>query len=135
MPEVTLAGLAREAEELAARLPAGATCWLEGELGAGKTTFARALVRARGGGDVATSPTYALVHRYDGPRGPIVHVDCYRLRSAAEAEELDWPALREGADLLLVEWPARAYGVAPPPDARVRLAHVADPDRRALEVG
>ena len=107
--------------------------WLEGDLGAGKTTFVQSLVRGLGVDEPATSPTYSLVHHYEGRSGPVYHVDCYRLKSPDEAADLDWEALGE-ADALLVEWPERGGAWVPPATRRFRLAHVDDPDRRSLEV-
>lgn len=120
------------ANQLGQTLPPGAVIWLEGELGAGKTTFARSLVRALGVTGPAQSPTYALVHHYDGRRGPVYHVDCYRLRSADEARDLDWETLLTG-DALLIEWPEKAGAWAPRPTHRIRLAHTANPVLRRLD--
>ena len=107
--------------QLGRDLATGSVVWLEGPLGAGKTTLARAITAGRGIDESATSPTFGLVHHYRGPRGEIYHVDCYRLRHPEEASDLDWETLA-GADLLLVEWPERAGAWAPPPAMRVRLA-------------
>jgi len=130
LAEAELAALARHLGE---RLPAGAVVWLEGELGAGKTTFARALVAGLGVREEATSPTYGLVHRHRGARGDVYHVDCYRLRHPEEAADLDWAALAAG-DALLIEWPSRAGAWAPPATHRVRLGHTDRADRRSVEV-
>ena len=124
--------LEARAAALAAELAPGDVVWLSGDLGAGKTTFVRALVRAAGAARPATSPTYALVHRYAAPRGPLYHVDCYRLKHEAEAWDLDWDALSEG--ILLIEWPEKAGRWAPRPTHRVRLAHTPDPDVRSVEL-
>ncbi len=105
---------------------------LEGPLGAGKTTFARAFVAARGGATTATSPTYTLAHRYDGPGGEIWHLDCYRLRDPEEAADLDWERL-VAADVLLIEWPERAGAWVPEAGCTVRLNHTVD-DRRTVSV-
>ncbi len=91
----------------------------------------QAIARALGVAHPATSPTYDLVHRYEAPRGPIYHVDCYRLRRPDDAADLDWETLASG-DLLLVEWPERAEAWAPPPTRRIGLAHADDPDVRIL---
>jgi tRNA threonylcarbamoyladenosine biosynthesis protein TsaE len=107
--------------------------WLEGDLGAGKTTFVQSLVRGLGVDQAATSPTYALVHHYDGQAGPVYHVDCYRLNRPEEAHDLDWDALLDGA-ALLIEWPERAGSWAPRATRRIRLAHTDDPSVRQVEV-
>lgn len=129
---VTEEELAATGERIGRTLQPGAVILLEGELGAGKTTFARAIVRGLGASDIASSPTYTLVHHYDGRRGPVYHIDCYRLRSPEEAADLDWEALGS-ADALLVEWPERGGAWIPPATHRFRLHHVADAERRALE--
>jgi tRNA threonylcarbamoyladenosine biosynthesis protein TsaE len=126
--------LVEEGRELGGSLPPGSVLLLEGDLGAGKTTFARAIVEGLGAAEPATSPTYALVHRYHGRRGPVFHLDCYRLRTPDEAADLDWEGLLAEGDVLLVEWPERAGPWVPPATLRFRLHHMADPDRRGLEV-
>jgi tRNA threonylcarbamoyladenosine biosynthesis protein TsaE len=133
MPELTEAELIAEAERFGRALPPGSVVYLEGPLGAGKTTAVRALARGLGVAEATSSPTYALVHRYAGRRGPVFHLDCFRLRSPAEAADLDWEGLVGEGDALLVEWPEQAAGWVPPATHRVRLAHGADPDRRAVE--
>lgn len=119
-------------ERLGHELPPGSVVWLEGELGAGKTTLVRAMVRGRGVAEPASSPTYNLVHHYRGPRGSVYHVDCYRLRDPEQAADLDWETLA-GADLLLIEWPRRAAAWAPPPSTVIRI-DVADAERRRVVV-
>ena len=116
-------------EALGHSLPPHSVVWLEGDLGTGKTTLARAIVRGRGVAEGATSPTYALVHHYEGPRGAVYHLDCYRLRAPADAADLDWATLVE-ADLLLIEWPERAGAWAPPATRRIQISHVGDDTRR-----
>ena len=125
------AALDAAARALGAGLPPGAVVWLEGELGAGKTTFARALARALGVTGPTPSPTYALVHHYEGRRGPIYHVDCYRLSRPDDARDLDWDTLRSG-DALLIEWPERGEGWVPRPTHRIQLAHTPNPDIRRV---
>lgn len=123
-----------EGEELGRTLPPGAVLAFEGDLGAGKTTFVQAIVRGLGVDTAATSPTYALVHRYAGPRGPVFHLDCYRLRDPEEAADLDWEGLLGEGDAVLIEWPERAGPWVPEPTMRFRLSHLNDPGRRGLEV-
>lgn len=128
------AALVAEGEALGRSLPPGALLTFEGELGAGKTTLVRAIARGLGVGESATSPTYALVHRYQGRRGPVFHLDAYRLRTPDEAADLDWERLLTEGDAVLVEWPDRLGAWLPTPTRRFRLHHVAEPDRRGLEV-
>lgn len=119
------------AEGLAAALPArtaGLTLLLQGELGAGKSTFARALIRALGHGGAVPSPTYTLVEPYDLPGGMVYHVDLYRVSSEDELRYLGWTELDEG--FRIVEWPDRAPGIAAQADLCVELDYD-DPGRRA----
>lgn len=103
------------AEAVAASARAGDTVLLEGALGAGKSTFARALLRAVAddAGLEVPSPTFTLVQTYDLPRLTVVHLDLYRIGDPAELDELgidDLAAGRAAGGLVLVEWPDRAPG-------------------------
>lgn len=97
------------AHRLAALVGADDLLTLSGELGAGKTTFARALIRRLVGADdlEVPSPTFTLMQVYAGPAFPIVHADLYRVTRAAELAELGWEEAADGA-LVLVEWAERA---------------------------
>lgn len=104
-------------------LPSAAALFLEGELGAGKTTLTAGLVRALGFTDAVTSPTYALIHAYPTPAGRVLHVDAYRVRDAQELYELDLEDLIAGSRLSVIEWGERLY--ADYPDAPIlRLEHL-----------
>ncbi len=107
---------------LASTLPARACVHLKGDLGAGKTTLVRGLLRAAGHAGAVRSPTYTLVEPYSLARGEVFHLDLYRL---ADPEELEFIGLRDVIDrgLLLVEWPERGIGVLPEPDVVVYLEH------------
>jgi tRNA threonylcarbamoyladenosine biosynthesis protein TsaE len=131
--QLTQAELEAEGEALGRRLKPGELLTFEGDLGTGKTTFIKAITRGLGVRDQASSPTYALVHRYQGARGPVFHLDCFRLRSPEEAADLDWEGLVTQGDAILVEWPERASGWIPEPSRRFRLYHVRDPELRGLE--
>lgn len=100
--------LAAQAAAFAPRLRAGDVLFLRGDLGAGKTAFARALIRAMTGQpDLAVpSPTFTLVQTYDTPAGPLWHFDLYRLKSAEEIFEIGWEEALGGA-IMIVEWPER----------------------------
>lgn len=132
MPEYTLDRLEEEAADWWRTLPRGGVVWLSGELGSGKTTFVQAVARAAGAGQ-ATSPSFALVHEYPSSEGPLIHVDCYRLRAPGEAVDLDFPDLARRARLLLIEWPERAGRHAPRPDVHLRLAHGPTAHLRGVE--
>lgn len=99
---------------LASRLKPGDTILLHGTLGSGKTTFARALIRALTNDENldVPSPTFTLVQTYDTPPGTLWHFDLYRLQREDEIYELGWEeALSEG--VLLVEWPERLGSLLP----------------------
>ena len=117
---------------LAAALPPGAVLFLEGELGAGKTTLSQGLVGALGFTEAVTSPTYALMNAYPTPAGRVLHVDAYRVRDVQELYEMDLEYLIAGSRLSLIEWGEGLY--ADYPDAPVlRLEHVdGQPDVRRI---
>src|SRR2546422_3473059 len=126
--------LNRFGEALGRELAAPAVIGLSGELGTGKTTFVQAICRGLGARGLATSPTYALVHQYRTPDDRLVyHVDCYRLRSPAEARDLAFDDMVRDAALVLIEWPERAGPWLPPLDRHFRLSHGEQPDMRELE--
>lgn len=120
-------------EALAQALPPGAVLFLEGELGAGKTTLTGGLVKALGFGDPATSPTYALMHLYPTPAGRVLHVDAYRVRDPQELYGMDLEDLIAGSRLTVIEWGEGLYGDYPAAPI-LRLDHVeGEPEvRRAV---
>ena len=112
------------AERFRAALPeklSGLTVLLEGELGAGKSTFARGLIRAMDHSGPVPSPTYTLVEPYHLPSGIVYHVDLYRVASEEELRFLGWNELDDG--LRLVEWPDRAPQLANAADIRLTLSY------------
>jgi tRNA threonylcarbamoyladenosine biosynthesis protein TsaE len=95
---------------------------LKGGLGAGKTTLARAILRAASGDPalIVPSPTFTLVEVYETPKGAIWHFDLYRLEAPEQVFELGWEeALAEG--VVLIEWPERLGALLPPPALAVTL--------------
>src|SRR5579863_6342382 len=105
----------RFARDIAAALEPGDLVTLAGALGAGKTTFARALIRQLAADEAieVPSPTFTLMQTYELPRFTLVHADLYRLSGAAELAELGFDDLPEGT-VILLEWPDRAGGLLPP---------------------
>src|ERR1700754_2610842 len=108
--------------DIACAIEPGDLITLSGDLGAGKTTFARALIRYLAGDETVEvpSPTFTLMQVYELPRFPVVHADLYRLTGAAELAELGFDDLPEGA-VVLLEWPDRAAGFLPPDRIDVTL--------------
>ena len=116
---------------LARHLPDRAVVHLHGDLGAGKSTLARALLRALGVAGTIRSPTYTLVEPYSLPEGGLaLHLDLYRIGDAAELEFLGLGPTE--ARLWLVEWPERGADALPAPDLSLHLALAADGRRCTL---
>lgn len=118
---------AEDTDRLGARLAralpdAQVVAWLRGDLGAGKSTLARALLRELGVEGAIRSPTYTLVERYPLTRGEAAHLDLYRIAAAAELDFLGLDELRADARLWLVEWPERGGSALPPADLEISLS-------------
>ncbi|MDO8521870.1 MAG: tRNA (adenosine(37)-N6)-threonylcarbamoyltransferase complex ATPase subunit type 1 TsaE [bacterium] len=127
------------AEKLAARLmptDGGATVvTLSGDLGAGKTTFTRALARAFGTEEDVTSPTYVIEKIYllaKGPFSKLIHIDAYRLNGHHDLELLGWKELLQASgNLIVVEWPEKVDGIIPHDAINIKLK-VMDDDTRTI---
>ncbi|MFQ3666995.1 MAG: tRNA (adenosine(37)-N6)-threonylcarbamoyltransferase complex ATPase subunit type 1 TsaE [Sphingomonadaceae bacterium] len=129
--ELDEAGLLAMAGRLAAVLQAGDVLLLSGDLGAGKTTFARGVLRALGHAGEVPSPTFLLVEPYASPplRLPVLHADLYRLEAGALVDDLGLDeALDEG--VLILEWPERLPQGRYPGALRLRLEGAGAPARR-----
>ena len=113
-------------------LQAGDVICLQGDLGAGKTTFVQGVAQGWGSLDSVSSPTFIIVNEYgrtDSSR--LFHMDAYRLDSALEAEQLDLDSmLTDGA--LLIEWPERIDGLLPVDNLWISLEHVVDGERKMM---
>ena len=107
---------------------------LQGELGAGKTAWARAFLAALGHADAVPSPTYTLVEPYTPGGRAVYHVDLYRLGDPAELEELGLRELLDGRATVLLEWPERWPAATTLADLRVRLTAGAEEARRELRL-
>jgi tRNA threonylcarbamoyladenosine biosynthesis protein TsaE len=110
--------------------PPGGVLYLQGDLGAGKTTCARSLLRAMGVVGLVRSPTYTLVETYELAGLTCIHVDLYRLQNLTEVDELGLRDLVDPSCLLLVEWPDRGGAALPPADLAVALNYAGE-GRRA----
>ena len=129
------AATAALAQRLAPELEAGDLLALWGDLGSGKTSFARALIRALAGAaeEEVPSPTFTLVQIYDGRPAPVWHFDLYRIRDPEEVLELGWEqALAEA--IVLVEWPERLGPLLPADRLDLRFAFGPQADARRLEL-
>jgi tRNA threonylcarbamoyladenosine biosynthesis protein TsaE len=118
---------------IAAQLQAGDVVALSGGLGAGKTTLARAILRALGHKGEVPSPTFTIIEMYEGSgmRIPVAHADFYRLEDPAEALELGIDDYREGA-AMIAEWPDHAGGFAHLPECLSIDLEIVGEGRRAI---
>ena len=109
---------------------------LAGDLGAGKTTLAQAMCAGYGVALAVTSPTFAIVHRYEAPRSPVYHLDLYRLDRPSELVNIGWDEIVMSHALVIVEWPERAGDLMPADHVPINLEHVqGDSERRILLAG
>ncbi len=125
-----------QTQEIAARLATvvekGTVIHLKGDLGAGKTTFARGFLGGFGYQGAVKSPTYNIVHSYNTNQFPIYHFDLYRL---SDPEELEAMGIRDYFDseaICLLEWPEKGRGLLPEPDLCVNLDF--EPDGRKITI-
>ena len=107
--------------ELARGLRPGLTLYLQGDLGAGKTTLVRGILRALGHAGRVKSPTYTLAEIYNLPAFELYHFDLYRMHDPREWMDAGFREVANGATVSLVEWPEKAAGLLPPPDLVIRL--------------
>lgn len=123
-------------EQLGRSLRSPVLLAITGDLGAGKTTLVRAICRGYGVDEDVTSPTYALVHRYESKRGPVYHADLYRLDRPDELTNIGWDDLLREDAVMIVEWADHAGARLPANHIPLELDHIAEmPDRRVLYAG
>ncbi|MEO7362420.1 MAG: tRNA (adenosine(37)-N6)-threonylcarbamoyltransferase complex ATPase subunit type 1 TsaE [Gemmatimonadaceae bacterium] len=126
--ELTLPELEVWGESLAKSLSRPCVVTLAGDLGAGKTTLARALCRGFGVTDAnaVTSPTFAILQEYAAPEFRVTHVDLYRLGNEQELDNLGWDEIVDSAQALIVEWPERTARGWPAGTVHVQLGYGVD---------
>jgi tRNA threonylcarbamoyladenosine biosynthesis protein TsaE len=123
-------------ERLARTLPPGATVLLIGNLGAGKTTLAKGIVRGLGAAPAedVSSPTFTLIHEYGSPAA-VYHVDLYRLDSSRDAATLGLDELFDSPALVLVEWGERFPELMPRERVEIRLRALVGDEREIAVLG
>jgi tRNA threonylcarbamoyladenosine biosynthesis protein TsaE len=133
---VTESELRSWGERLGRAVAAPLAIAISGELGAGKTTLAQAICRGAGVREFVTSPTFALVQRYDGAHFPVYHIDLYRLNAPQDLVNIGWDDVLRDDALVLIEWPERAGERLPDDVLHVELEyHPIDASRRLLLAG
>lgn len=123
----------RAGQRLGRLLRGGGVIWLHGDLGAGKTTLSRGILRGCGHEGRVKSPTYTLVEPYELPQLNIFHFDLYRLNDPEELEYMGFRDYLDPAALLLIEWPERGDEGMPAPDLGLTLTVVGAGRRLCLE--
>jgi tRNA threonylcarbamoyladenosine biosynthesis protein TsaE len=122
---------ARIASQIAAMVAPGLCITLEGDLGAGKTTFVRALVEALGGNPQSvSSPTFMLLHIYPTGRMTVYHLDAYRVGGSDDFEGIGFSELLEQNGLVVVEWASRVRELMPERRMDIRLTTTGESSRR-----
>ena len=121
-------------ERLAGELPRSGVVLLIGNLGAGKTTLAKGIVRGRGAAerDDVSSPTFTLIHEY-GPRGDVYHIDLYRLEEARQVATLGLEEIFDRDALILIEWGERLPQLMPAQRTEIYIRTTGD-EEREIEV-
>ena len=123
------------ARKFAALLKPGDIVCLEGDLGAGKTTFTQALARALGVDGRVTSPTFCIVQEHRGGGLLLVHMDLYRLAGEEDLEAIGWEDYLERKAIIVIEWPERAGGLVPDDAWHIVFRHSErGPDSRTISI-
>ena len=121
-------------ERIASRLPRRAVVLLTGDLGAGKTTLAKGIVRGLGAAPVeeVSSPTFTLIHEYGSPTS-VYHIDLYRLDTPREVEALGLDEIFDREAVVLIEWGERFPEAMPPDRMEIRVS-AGDDEERLIEL-
>lgn len=129
----TLEHLSDAAKIFAERIEQGRVYAFYGKMGAGKTTFIKAVCEALGVTDVVNSPTFAIVNEYDCEQFPIYHFDFYRIKSVEEVYDLGYEDYFYGNGICLIEWPELVESLLPEDAIHVNIT-VNDDDSRLLTI-
>lgn len=121
------------AEDLAKELKPGDVVCLEGDLGAGKTTFTQGLASALEVSGRVTSPTFCLVQEHRGKNVLLVHMDLYRLASESDVLTIGWEDYLDEGAILVVEWPERAGSLIPENAKHIVFTHLEGEEHRRIE--
>jgi len=117
------AAMVQLGRQLAPKLAVGSIIFMNGDLGAGKTTFVKGLLQGLGHIGPVTSPTFTLVEPYILPRCRVYHFDLYRLDTAVELEVIGLRDMIGGDSITVFEWPERGQGVLPEPDVSISIEY------------
>lgn len=120
------------AEEFAATLKGGEIICLEGDLGAGKTTFTRYLAAAMGAKGAVSSPTFCIVQEHEDAK--LVHMDLYRLSGEDDVLAVGWEDYLDRGFTIIIEWPERAASLVPEDAIRILFRHGEGEDERTIEI-
>jgi len=118
------------AEKLAHTLKPGRTVCLRGDLGVGKTVFAKGLCAALGVTEHVSSPTFTLVNEYETANGMLYHFDLYRIEDEDELYEIGFSEFVSGDAISLIEWPERAEGALPKNRIEITITRAGEDSRR-----
>ena len=122
-------------QRLGETLSGGEIIAYQGGLGAGKTAFARGVLRGLGYEGRVTSPTFAIANEYDAPGGMVAHFDLYRILDEEALFELGFEEYLDGERILLIEWSENAGALLPEAHRTVQITYGAADDTRILEIG
>ena len=117
-------------ERLAGKLQAGDVILLEGDLGAGKSEFARGTAKGLGVTETVTSPSFTILNVYESGRIPLYHFDWYRLESSEELYELGMDEYLGGSGVARVEWPEQCPDAVPEDCLRIRITATGENSRQ-----
>ncbi|MBS5144340.1 MAG: tRNA (adenosine(37)-N6)-threonylcarbamoyltransferase complex ATPase subunit type 1 TsaE [Butyricicoccus pullicaecorum] len=120
--------------DFAASLLPGDVVTLDGDLGAGKTAFARGVLRGLGYDGRVTSPTFAIANEYALPVATVVHFDLYRILDEEALFEIGFEEYLDGKHILLIEWSENAGALVPDTHKSVKLTYGTEPEMRQLEI-